>query len=119
MVDFAKIEREFEAGDDFSQLKLDSQSIIQQIKAIPYGTVASYKEVGNMAGLVNGGRQVARILHTLSEKYEMPWWRVIGSDGHVKLTGEGRAEQIRLLRIEQVQVSDLGYVKIDKATKKL
>lgn len=105
---------EFEAGDDFSKLKLDTQNIIRQIKCIPYGQVASYKEIGNLAGLTNGARQVARILHSLSDKYELPWWRVIRSDGRIALTGFGRAEQIRLLRLEGVSVDKLGHVEQSK-----
>ncbi|MBB5888277.1 MGMT family protein [Lactovum miscens] len=114
ITDFSKIESDFEAGADFAQLKRDTRRIIQEIKAIPYGTVASYKEIGNLAGLVNAGRQVARILHSLSYKYEMPWWRVIGSDGRIKLTGPAKAEQIRLLKLEKVEVSELGQVKRQK-----
>ncbi|MDR2977664.1 MAG: MGMT family protein [Streptococcaceae bacterium] len=110
MDDFAKIERAFEAADDFSQLKLETQRIIGQIRAVPYGQVASYKEIGNLAGLTNGSRQVARILHSLSEKYELPWWRIIKSDRTLGLTGAARVEQIRLLRLENVSVDDLGHV---------
>jgi methylated-DNA-protein-cysteine methyltransferase-like protein len=110
MADFAKIEQEFEAADDFAQLKLDTQRIIVQIRAVPYGQVASYKEIGNLAGLANGARQVARILHSLSDKYQLPWWRVIRSDKTLGLTGAARAEQIRLLRLENVNVDDLGHV---------
>ncbi|MFV0556380.1 MAG: MGMT family protein [Lactovum sp.] len=92
-------------------LKKDTQEIICQIQQIPYGQVASYKEIGNRAGLINGARQVSRILHSLSEKYELPWWRVIGSDGKIKLTAEAKQEQIRLLRLEEVEISDLGNIK--------
>jgi len=109
MVNFADIEREFE-GPDIEGLKLDTQRIIAQIRAVPYGQVASYKEVGNLAGLVNGARQVARILHSLSDKYQLPWWRIIKSDGTMGLTGAARAEQIRLLRLEGLEVSDIGRV---------
>ncbi|GMO55379.1 MAG: hypothetical protein Ta2A_00170 [Treponemataceae bacterium] len=41
--------------------------IIEAIKAIPYGTVSSYRAVAWAAGIQNGARQVARTLHSMSE----------------------------------------------------
>ena len=72
----------------------------------------SYRDIGLKAGLPNGARQVARILHGLSEKHQLPWWRVIRSDARIGLTGAGKAEQIRLLRLEDIEVSDTGRVSI-------
>ena len=119
MVDFNEIEKTFNQADlpdlkdlpDMADLKKDTQAIIREIKFIPYGEVKSYKEVANLVGFVNGARQVARILHSLSKKYQLPWWRVIRSDGRIALTGEGRVEQIRLLKIEGLEFDDLGRIK--------
>jgi methylated-DNA-protein-cysteine methyltransferase-like protein len=49
----------------------------------------------------------------MSEKYELPWHRIIRSDGKIALEGEGKALQIELLRRERVKVSNDG--KVDKA----
>jgi methylated-DNA-protein-cysteine methyltransferase-like protein len=46
----------------------------------------------------------------MSEKYALPWHRIIRSDGRIALEGEGRALQIMLLRGEGVKVSDEGRV---------
>jgi len=88
-------------------------AIVQAIKAIPKGKVSSYGKIALAAGLPNGARQVVRVLHSLSEKYELPWYRVIRSDGSIALKeGEGRELQIQLLRSEGVKVSADGKVGI-------
>ncbi|WP_420908633.1 MGMT family protein [Lactococcus muris] len=56
-------------------------------------------------------RQVARALHGLSESHQLPWWRIIRSDGTIGMHGEGRMEQIRLLKLEGFEVTDSGKVK--------
>jgi methylated-DNA-protein-cysteine methyltransferase related protein len=85
--------------------------IIQAIKAIPRGKVSSYGDIALAAGLINGARQVVRVLHSLSEKFELPWYRVIRSNGSIALKeGEGRELQIRLLRAEGVEVTPDGIV---------
>jgi len=85
--------------------------IIRAIKAIPRGKVSSYRDVALSAGLPNGARQTVRVLHSLSEKFDLPWHRVIRSDGRIALKeGEGRGLQIRLLRAEGVEVTPAGLV---------
>ncbi|MDT2725683.1 MGMT family protein [Lactococcus formosensis] len=96
---------------EFADLKPETQRILQEIKAVPYGQVSSYRDIALRAGLINGARQVARVLHGLSERHLLPWWRIIRSDGTIGLHGEGRLEQIRLLKLEGVEVSDKGKVR--------
>jgi methylated-DNA-protein-cysteine methyltransferase-like protein len=85
--------------------------IIRAIKAIPRGKVSSYGAIAARAGLPNGARQTVRVLHSLSEKHELPWHRVIRSDGSIALEkGAGRELQTELLRSEGVEVSPEGKV---------
>lgn len=97
---------------DFEELKLETQRILKEIKTVPYGQVSSYRDIALRAGLINGARQVARALHGLSESHHLPWWRIIRSDGTIGMHGEGRLEQIRLLKLEGVEVTDRGKVKL-------
>ena len=86
-------------------------AIVRAIKAIPSGKVSSYRDVALAAGLPNGARQTVRVLHSLSEKFDLPWHRVIRSDGSIALNeGEGRELQINLLRAEGVEVSSDGLI---------
>jgi methylated-DNA-protein-cysteine methyltransferase-like protein len=89
--------------------------IIRAIKAIPKGKVSSYHDVALAAGLPNGARQVVRVLHSLSEKFDLPWYRVIRSNGSIALKkGEGKELQMQLLRAEGVEVSPDGMVEMSR-----
>ena len=89
--------------------------IVKAIKSIPRGKVSSYRDVALAAGLPNGARQTVRILHSLSEKFDLPWHRVIRSNGSIALKeGEGRELQIQLLRLEGVEVSHAGWVDMER-----
>jgi methylated-DNA-protein-cysteine methyltransferase-like protein len=85
--------------------------IIEAIRAIPFGEVSCYRDVALAAGLPNGARQTARILHSMSKSQNLPWHRVIKADGRIALPGgNGKEEQIALLRSEGVTVTDEGVV---------
>jgi len=92
-----------------------TQRIVNEIQAIPYGKVSCYGDIALKAGLPNGARSVVRVLHALSEKLKLPWYRVIRKDGSVAMPeGEGRELQIRLLQSEGVSVSTSGIVDMRK-----
>ena len=89
--------------------------LIQAIKSIPRGKVSSYGGIALAAGMPNGARQTVRVLHSLSEKFDLPWHRVIRRDGSIALKeGEGRELQIELLRLEGVEVSGAGRVDMER-----
>jgi len=92
----------------------NTKKIIEQILAVPRGKVSSYGAVAAKAGLPNGARQVVRTLHSMSEKYALPWYRIIRSDGRIALEGEGKTLQITLLRGEGVTVSKCGNIDMKK-----
>jgi methylated-DNA-protein-cysteine methyltransferase-like protein len=85
--------------------------ILAAIRAVPAGRVSSYRDIGFAAGLPNGARQVARILHSLGGTEKLPWHRIVKADGRIALReGNGRELQIALLRAEGVRVSTAGVV---------
>lgn len=43
----------------------------------------TYGQVARIAGNPRGARQVVRILHSMSEKYDLPWHRIINSQGAI------------------------------------
>ena len=89
-----------------------TKRIIEEILKIPKGEVSCYRDVAFRAGVPNGARQVVRVLHTMTMKYELPWWRIVKVDGRIALSGDGMVEQIRLLRSEGVEVSDEGVTSV-------
>lgn len=92
-----------------------TEEVIVIIKRIPYGRVMSYGQVARFAGNNRGARQVVRILHSMTEKYNLPWYRIINSKGKISITGEKYAAiQRELLISEGVEVSEGGYIDISK-----
>ena len=80
-----------------------SRRIVELIGAIPRGRVATYGQIAAMAGLANGARQVARLLHSSSDKHRLPWHRVINTAGGISLApGVGLELQRTLLEKEGV-----------------
>jgi len=84
-----------------------SQKIINTVKKIPKGKVATYGQIAAMAGNPQAARQVVRILHTCSEKEALPWFRVINSKGQISLKpGSGYELQKSLLEDEGIIFDD-------------
>ena len=92
-----------------------TEEVLVIIKRIPYGRVMSYGQVARFAGNNRGARQVARILHSMTEKYHLPWHRIINSKGRISIMDARYAAiQRELLISEGVEVSEEGYVDISK-----
>jgi methylated-DNA-protein-cysteine methyltransferase related protein len=73
--------------------------VVRCIRALPPGMVSSYGAIARAAGWPGAARQVVRILQQVPG---LPWHRVVGSGGAIKLGGEGAAEQRFRLRMEGV-----------------
>jgi methylated-DNA-protein-cysteine methyltransferase-like protein len=75
------------------------ERIIRCIRALPRGSVSSYGAVAAAAGWSGAARQVVRVLNQVPG---LPWHRVVGAGGAIKLPGESGAEQKFRLRMEGV-----------------
>jgi methylated-DNA-protein-cysteine methyltransferase-like protein len=75
------------------------KQILDVIKRIPQGKVSTYGAVARAAGFPRGARMVARALH---DSYDVPWQRVLGAGGEIKLRGEHAFEQRFRLQAEGV-----------------
>ena len=71
------------------------------IASIPKGKVATYGQVAAAAGYPLYHRAVARLLRT-DPPDRLPWQRVVGAGGEIKLPFEAGAEQRLRLRMEGV-----------------
>jgi methylated-DNA-protein-cysteine methyltransferase-like protein len=92
-----------------------TERVVEIIKAIPRGRVMTYGQVAEMAGSRRGARQVAWILHSLSEACGLPWHRVVSSKGCVAVKDEeARYTQILLLQNEGVEVDEQGRMDLHK-----
>jgi methylated-DNA-protein-cysteine methyltransferase-like protein len=74
--------------------------IERTIRAIPRGKVSTYCGVALAAGFPGAARLVARVLR---RSYGLPWQRVLGAGGAIKLTGDSAIEQRLRLEAEGVR----------------
>ena len=82
-----------------------SKRVIKIIQKIPVGRVATYGQIASLAGNNKAARQISRILHSSSGKYDLPWHRVINSQGRISLrSGDGFEMQKAILESEGIQV---------------
>lgn len=93
--------------------------ILEAIRAIPRGQVLGYGEVAAKAGLPGRARLVARLLGS-NDDPELPWHRVLRSDGRIAMPegSRGWREQSQRLRAEGVVVEN-GRVKRAKPPRTL
>ncbi|HEY7306104.1 MAG TPA: MGMT family protein [Bryobacteraceae bacterium] len=71
------------------------------ILSIPKGKVATYGQVAAAAGYPRNHRAVAHLLK-FAPTDRLPWQRVVGSGGEIKLRFQAAAEQRLRLRMEGV-----------------
>ncbi|MBQ9489091.1 MAG: methylated-DNA--[Lachnospiraceae bacterium] len=92
-----------------------SRRIYEAVKKIPYGRVATYAQVAELAGDRKMARAVGNALHRNPDPDHIPCFRVVNSKG--ELAGEfafgGSGEQAKLLRAEGVEVTE-GRVNLEK-----
>lgn len=74
----------------------------RMILSIPPGKVSTYGKVAAAAGYPQYHRAVARLLRT-DPPDQLPWHRVLGAGGKIKLRGEAAREQRARLELEGVQ----------------
>lgn len=91
-----------------------TEEVIHIIQQIPSGKVMTYGQIGQLAGSPRGARQVVRILHSSSKKYNLPWHRVINAKGEIGFKQEGPAShQVYLLESEGIKLTDQGKVDLE------
>jgi methylated-DNA-protein-cysteine methyltransferase-like protein len=74
--------------------------IEQAVRAIPSGKVSTYGAVARAAGFPGAARMVASVLR---RGFGLPWQRVLGAGGTIKLTGDSALEQRLRLESEGVR----------------
>ena len=87
------------------------ERIYQVARQIPVGRVATYGQVALVAG-ANSARRVGRAMATLPMGSDVPWHRIINSQGKIAIRRHGGPdpEQKRRLRIEGVPLDRQGRV---------
>ena len=92
-----------------------AKRIYEAVKQIPYGRVATYSQVAELAGNKKMARAVGNALHKNPDPDNIPCYRVVNARG--ALAGEfafgGAGQQAKLLEAEGVEVTG-GVVDLSK-----
>ncbi|MCY7478283.1 MGMT family protein [Paenibacillus larvae] len=95
-------------------MQLFTAKVIDIIKLIPEGKVMTYGQIAALAGSPRGARQVVRILHSMSSKYQLPWHRVINSLGEISIKDdELSALQKAFLEGEGIEVKEDNRIDLE------
>ncbi len=89
-------------GTDFSN------EVIRLIKAIPEGKVATYGLIATLAGSPRAARQVGWLLHSSTQKHELPWHRVIKAGGVLPFPQHSEAYEYQKALLEMEGIVMLG-----------
>jgi methylated-DNA-protein-cysteine methyltransferase-like protein len=81
------------------------ERMLATVRRIPKGKVATYGEVAEASGHPGAARQVVWALRagSKSRNKPVPWHRVLGAGGKIRLPGEAGLEQRLRLRSEGVE----------------
>ena len=87
--------------DGLRKSEARDEAFIRVIQSMPKGKVASYGQVAAAAGYPLYHRQVAQLLRGAGGS--LPWQRVVGAGGEIKLKYEAGMEQRTRLEMEGVR----------------
>jgi len=91
------------------------QRVIAIIKNIPEGKVATYGQIATYAGNPRAARQVSYILHSSSQKEDLPWHRVINSKGSISLKPKyGYELQKQMLKKEGITFKENNCINLKR-----
>jgi methylated-DNA-protein-cysteine methyltransferase related protein len=88
--------------DSLREHQLRDAAFRRIIRSIPKGKVSTYGRVAAAAGYPLYHRAVARLLRKQALGL-LPWQRIVGAGGEIKLRGEAAAEQRFRLQLEGVK----------------
>jgi methylated-DNA-protein-cysteine methyltransferase-like protein len=92
-----------------------SQKVKEVIRQIPAGRVATYGQVAAIAGNPWAVRGVVWVLHSSSDKENLPWQRVVNARGRISLgRNQGYKRQKALLESEGVTFDSGDVIDLDR-----
>ncbi|MFP5107210.1 MGMT family protein [Neobacillus sp. C211] len=92
-----------------------TENVVEIIRSIPEGKVATYGQIAGLAGSPRAARQVVRALHSMSKRHRLPWHRVINAKGQIALLDDESYNEQRLsLEAEGVEIGLNGVIDLER-----
>jgi len=86
---------------DDTEQPLITNEFLQVVSLIPYGKVATYGQIAKLSGLPKHARHVGFALKKLDNHSDLPWYRVVNSQGKISLQKENeRGENLQVLKLQ-------------------
>jgi methylated-DNA-protein-cysteine methyltransferase-like protein len=92
-------------------------TIYQAVRQIPYGKVATYGQIAELANFYGKARLVGYALYKVDKSSDIPWHRVINAKGEISystLRYGGDDLQRSLLEKERILFSSEGKINLQK-----
>ena len=88
------------------------QRVYRIVQRIPAGQATSYGAIARMLGNPRGARTVGWALHSLPEGSDVPWQRVINSQGRISTSCREHSARVQreLLEAEGICFDERGYI---------
>ncbi|WP_457552979.1 MGMT family protein [Desulfobacula sp.] len=91
-----------------------TQKALEIIRHIPKGKVLTYGRAAALAGKPNGARQISRLLHSMSNKHDLPWHRIVNAKGKISLKPlQGYELQKALLESEGIKFTQSNTIDLN------
>jgi len=92
-------------GPNVAIMKISYQQRIWQVVAlIPTGKVSSYGVIADLAGLPRRARFVSTAMRQVPEELELPWYRVVNSQGKISIPKYNPLYQVQWQLLEQENI---------------
>jgi len=92
------------------------EQIYRLVRQVPFGKVTSYGAIAHMLDHPHAARTVGWALHGLPENSDVPWHRVINSQGRISTGSREHGNNLQrvLLEAEGIEFDKLGRADWDR-----
>jgi methylated-DNA-protein-cysteine methyltransferase-like protein len=92
------------------------EQVYRLVRLVPPGKVVSYGAIARMLGQPHAARTVGWAMHSLPEGSDVPWHRVINSQGRISSGGRGYGVDLQraMLEAEGIAFDERGCVDWDR-----
>ena len=98
-----------QSGEDGDTSQLSPRERIWLVvAAIPRGSVATYGQIADLAGMPRHARLVGRTLSDLPAETKLPWHRVVNASLRISLRAESDGHNVQRRRLEAEGVEFVG-----------